>query len=81
MVWHHAVREQSCLGALDGLEQDLLEGFEITRVLKDGQPGIGSVEHMIDIAALGGSMWSSHGQILARWKAAVNRFLTPLNLP
>jgi hypothetical protein len=42
------------------LPECLLKRFVIFVVVEDLHPSVRAVEHMISIAAFGGSMWSSH---------------------
>src|SRR5439155_2914852 len=60
VIRHHAIGQQARFGPLNGLQQDLFKGFKVRSILKDRQPGVGPVKHMIDVAPLSSSAWSSH---------------------
>jgi hypothetical protein len=77
VVGHQAIGQQSHQDALDAFFQNPLEGLVISGLL-DRQPRVGTVEHMINQSALGGSWRSSHRCKLSNPRLAVTiRFLTP----
>jgi hypothetical protein len=61
MIGHQAVGQQ--LHGVPGhcFSQDPFECSEIALVLKDGEPGVGPVERVINKSALGSAQRSSHG--------------------
>ncbi len=61
MIGHQAVRQQP--HAIPGhcFSQDPFECSEIALVLKDGEPGVGPVERVINKSAPGSAQRSSHG--------------------
>src|SRR5207249_1431301 len=49
---------------LQGLAEDPLKGGVITVLLKNGQPAVGAIENMIDVATQGQPLRSSHREKL-----------------
>src|SRR5688572_20667934 len=82
VIRHEAVGQEASFGPLDGLQQDVLKGFVIGGRVKDREPGIGAIQHMVHIAAEGGSEGSSHALTVWDCDSKIkNRFLTPLLRP
>ena len=64
MVGHHAMGEQAHARSLDRLLKDAFERFEVGVLVKERHAAAGSVESMIDIAAVGGAKWSGHAAMI-----------------
>jgi hypothetical protein len=77
MIGHQAVGQQP--HAIPGhcFSQDPFECSEIALVLKNGEPGVGPAERVINKSALGSAQLSSHGFSLAdRGSGCQQRYLT-----
>jgi hypothetical protein len=79
MGGHDAKRQQPHLVTDDSGAQDAKKGVVIRRVLEDREPAVPTIERVIDQAAFGGAVWSSHERNVNDPVKAVNgkRFRTP----
>jgi hypothetical protein len=87
MIGPQRVRQQPRLGPLERPRQDLLEGFTVAgfifaRACEDRHPGVGPIQHVVEIPTFSNSMRTTYApQLRGRPSQVANRFLATFFCP